>query len=90
MIEKINEESLKKADELLRKEDREIMALALGKNDKWAENYLTATNIKLRSSIASLEQNIKNLKRSMDISSGIMIGLTILLIILTYILVKRG
>lgn len=88
MKEEVGERLLNDADDLLNRSDREIMALALSKNDKWAENYLTATNIKLRSSIDSLEKNIKNLKKSMDISSWIIIGLTIILIILTYILVK--
>ena len=46
MKEEVNEELLKNADSLLNHPDREIMALVLSKNDRWAENYLTATNIK--------------------------------------------
>jgi hypothetical protein len=90
MKEEANEELLKTADDLLNRPDKEIMALALGKNYKHFENYLTATNIKLRSSVISLEQNIKELKKSMDISSVIMILLTIILVILTCILVKKS
>jgi len=90
MAEEVNKTLLKDAEELINRPDSEIMALSLGKNDKWAENYQMAMSIKLRRSIDSLEQNIKNLKKSMDISSYVMIGLTGILIILTFILVSKA
>jgi len=83
MKEEIKEELLNGADELINYSDREIMALSLGKNDRHADNYQMAMNIKLRKSIGSL-------KKSIDISSWIMIGLTAILITLTYILVRKG
>jgi hypothetical protein len=89
MKEKFDETLLKGADELINRPDREIMALSLNKNDSWAENYQMAMTIKLRSSIASLEQNIKNLKKSMDSSSQMMIILTVIIAILTVMLVFR-
>jgi hypothetical protein len=90
MKEEINEELLKNADELLNRPDKEIMALSLGKNDKWAENYQMAMTTKLRRSMGSLEQNIKNLKRSMDISSWVMGIMTFLILVLTGVLVWKG
>lgn len=90
MKEETNGTLLKNADELLNRPDREIMALALSKNDRWAENYLTAMTIKLRSSINSLEHNIKNLKKSMDISSWVMGIMTFLILVLTAVLVWKG
>ena len=47
-------ELLENADELLNTSDREIMALSLGKNEKWSENYQMAINIKLRKTLMLL------------------------------------
>ena len=79
----IKGELLKGADELINRSDREIMALSLGKNDRPADNYQMAMDIKLRRSMG-------HLKKSMDISSWIMIGLTVMLVVLTYIFVRKG
>jgi hypothetical protein len=80
---KASETLLKSAEELIKLPDIEIMARSLGKNDRHADNYQMAMNIKLKNSIS-------NLKRSMDISSWITGGLTFILIILTIMLVVRG
>jgi hypothetical protein len=85
MKEEVNNELLKDADELINRPGREIMALSLSKNERHADNYQMAMNIKLRNSITSLGQNIKNLKKSTDISSWIMIGLTLVILIFTIV-----
>lgn len=84
-MEKPDEQNLKLADELLNKPDREVLALALGKNEKWSENYLTAMIIKLRSSVDYLEQNIKKSSKSQEKHSQAMIWLTVALVIVPFI-----
>ena len=90
MVEKINEGLLNDADKLINRPDREIMALSLGKNVKWAENYQMAMTIKLKRTLYHLNKDIIKLKRSMNISSVIMIILTIFILVLTGVLVCKG
>jgi len=86
MTEKISGELLNKADELVNLRDREIMALSLGKNERHADNYQMAMNIKLRKTICSLDNSIKEFDKSSRKSSNIMIWLTVILVILTLLL----
>ena len=86
MNEKINEELLNKADELINNPDREIMALSLGKNERHADNYQMAMTIKLKNTLQSLNDSIKKFDKSSRKSSNIMIWLTIILVILTLLL----
>ena len=46
MKEKVNETLLKDAEELINRPDKEIMALSLGKNKEYVENYQMAITIK--------------------------------------------
>lgn len=89
MVQK-NEELLKKANELLNLSDKEIMALSVGKNEKWAENYQMAMTIKLRGTLHSLNKEIITLRRSTNISSWIMGIMTFVILVLTGILVYKG
>lgn len=79
MKEDVNKELLKKADELLSYTDREIIALALSKNDKWAENYLTLMNVKLRASLERLNKLIAKSEKSAKFNFWINLALTIAL-----------
>jgi len=81
---------LNQADELINLSDREIMALSLGKNDKWAENYQMVITIKLMKTLQSLDDNIISLKKSMNISSLVMAIMTFLILILTGVIVWKG
>ncbi len=90
MKEEVNKTLLKDAEELFNRPDVEIMALSLGKNEKWAENLQMAMTIKLRRTLLSLNENIEKFNLASKISSGIMIVLTIILAILTTILVCKG
>ena len=86
MIEEPKEELMKGANELLNRPDREIMALSLGKNDRWSENYLTAMTIKLRSSLEKLNANIEKFDNSSRKTSNVLIFLTVVLVILTILI----
>ena len=86
MREEANEKLLEDADILLNRPDREIMALALSKNDRWAENYLTAMIIKLRTTIGKLNTNIIEFDRTSRKASNTLIWLNVILIILTLLL----
>lgn len=77
--EKVNEELLKKADELLSHTDREIIALALSKNDKWAEIYLTLMDVKLRASLERLNRLITKSEKLANSNFWISIALTIVI-----------
>lgn len=88
MVQK-SEELLKKAEDLLNLPDKEIMALSLGKNDNWAENYQMAMTIKLRETLRSLNKEIITLRKSTNRSSWIMGFMTFIILILTGILVYK-
>ncbi len=86
MTEEVNKELLKDADELINRPDREIMALSLSKNDRHADNYQMAMNIKLRKIMCLLDDSIKKFDKSSRKSSNIIIWLTVILVILTLLL----
>ena len=90
MTEKPKEELLNKADELLKVPDREIMALSLGKNERWAENYQMVMTIKLRETLRTLNSEIIKLKKSVNISTWVMSIMTFLILFLTAVLVWKG
>ena len=91
MVQKnVNPELLNKAGELLNLSDEEILALSLGINEKWAENYQMAMTIKLRGTLRSLNKEIITLRRSTNISSWIMGVMTFAILVLTGILVYKG
>ena len=90
MNKNVDEALLNDADEIIDSSDREIMALSLGENDKWAENYQMAMTIKLRRTLLSLNKNIDKLRKSMNVSSWIMGTMTFLILVLTWVLVWKG
>ena len=90
MTERINENLIKEANELINLTDKEIMARSLGKNEKWAENYQMAITIKLRRTLHSLNKDIIKLRNSTNISSWIMGIMTFFILVLTLVLVWRG
>lgn len=90
MKEEVNKILLNKADELINRSDREIMAISLSKNERWAENYQMAMTIKLRATLHSLNNNIIKLRKSTNVSSWIMGIMNFLILVLTIILVWKG
>ncbi|MBR9691416.1 hypothetical protein GOV06_01395 [Candidatus Woesearchaeota archaeon] len=90
VLKKANPKLLKNVGELLNLSDREIMALSLGENEKWTENYQMAMTIKLRRTLHSLNKEVIKLRKSTNFSSCVMIILTIILVILTIKLVYYG
>ena len=86
MKKEVNENLSEEADKLINLPDRDLMALSLNKNERWAENYQMAINIKLRKTLLLLNKSIKELDISNRKSSTILIWLTVIIVILTILL----
>ncbi len=83
----INPNLLKGAEKLKKYTGKELLALSLGENDKWGENYKMEMNRRLLVSIKSLNYNINSLKKSMTASSWIMSFMTFLILVFTIVYV---
>jgi len=85
----VTKEQLTEANELINISDTGIMALSLGENSNWGDNYQMAMAIRMRRTLHSLDDTIKVLKKSMTISSWAMGFMTLIILILTGLLVWR-
>jgi hypothetical protein len=90
MEEKDKSQLLDEADRLLKMSDRELLALSLGKNESWGDNYQMTINVKLMKALHSLNTNITRLRKSMNFSSAVIGVMTLVILILTAIIVWKG
>ena len=69
--------------------DQELLALSLGNNAAWGDNYKMAMTIRLKDEISILNKTIKRFIQSNKISSWAMIILTGIIAVLTLVMILK-
>ena len=89
-VNELDEGLVEQAKEYLERSDLNLMADALGSNPDKADNLQMGVSLQLKRSLNNLNYNIKRLKKSTDLSSVIMIILTLAILVFTVVLAFRG